>query len=450
LFYSKRTQLFFQDWRAVWPWAACALVLLALPLAGDRAVDLTGQICIAAVACLSYNLLFGQGGMLGFGHAVYTGLGAYAAIHVLRLAEQPAQAALVPLAGALAGAGSAALLGALAVRRPGLPLAMITLGIGELVYAAALMFPAVFGGEAGLAADRAAGAPPPGSAGLNLGSPVQLYALTAGYALVCALAMYGFTRTPAGRVLQAVRDDPVRAEAVGYSAARVRWLATVTAGFFAGAAGGLAALWFERVTVEALAPERSASYLLFTFVGGAPLFPGPVIGAALMVLTATVLTQWTPAWPLYLGLLFMLMVMWVPDGIAGLLARAAGVVRGGGLGGAAASRLLLAGGSGALALAGAVALIEMLYRLAPGGAQGLTPYPGQPGPWLAAGAALAVGAGGFVWARRGLPRRMDGHEETPPLQTPFAPVDAGADAPCPLAARHWATRRSGSPAPVSG
>ena len=131
--------------------------------------------------------------------------------------------------------------------------------------------------------------------------------------------MFAFTRTPLGRMLNAVRDNPERVEFIGYSTQQVRYLAFMIAGFFAGIAGGLAALNFEIVTAEVVGAARSGAYLLFIFLGGATFFFGPIIGAVLMVLALVLLSELTKAWLLYLGLVFLFMVMYAPGGIASLI-----------------------------------------------------------------------------------------------------------------------------------
>ena len=304
-------------------WAVAALALLAAPLLwpGNAALALLTQGAIAAIACLSYNLLFGQGGMLSFGHAVYTGLGCYAAIHALRALAAGwlvLPVSLVPLLGGLAGLVLALPLGWASTRQSGTPFAMITLGLGELVAAAALMFPLLFGGEAGISANRVLG---PAWLGVSFGPQIEVYYLCALYALVCAALLRGFHFTPLGRMLNAVRDNAERAAFVGYDPHAVRFLAFLGAGFFAGIAGGLAALHFEIASAEVLGAQRSASWLLFTFLGGAGYFLGPVLGAVLWVVSSALLSEWTPAWPLYLGLLFLFMVMRAPQGLAGLIAQ---------------------------------------------------------------------------------------------------------------------------------
>ena len=146
-----------------------------------------------------------------------------------------------------------------------------------------------------------------------------MYYLIALYTFVCTALMYAFTRTPLGRMLNAVRDNPERVAFVGYNPQMVRYLAFVIAAFFAGVSGGLAALNFEIVTTEVVSGYRSGLYLLFTFLGGTTFFFGPIIGAILMVLALVLLSEFTQAWLLYLGLVFIVMVMVAPGGVAALV-----------------------------------------------------------------------------------------------------------------------------------
>lgn len=344
-------------------WGGFALLLMLAPLAvsGSLALSILSQIGIAIVACLSYNILLGQGGMLSFGHAVYTGLASFVAIHALNQVGHglPVPVSLIPLVGGLAGAGFAILLGFVTTRKAGTPFAMITLGIAELVFAMALMVPEFFGGEGGVSGNRTAGKP---FMGITFGPPIQVYYLLAIYAFLCTAAMFAFTRTPLGRLLNAVRDNPERVEFVGYSTQRVRYLSFIIAGFFAGVAGGMYALQFEIATAEVVGAARSGAYLLFTFLGGATFFFGPIIGAVLMVLAGVLLSELTKAWLLYLGLVFLLMVMYAPGGVASLVMMNVRVAAFGRL------RELLptyAGLGAALGvtLLGAGAVVEMIYHL---------------------------------------------------------------------------------------
>ena len=389
-------------------WSLFALALLVAPLvfSSNLGITILCQIGIAIIACLSYNILLGQGGMLSFGHAVYTGLGAYAAMHALNAASggKPSVllVALLPVIGGLAGMFFAALLGYVTTKKSGTTFAMITLGIGELVFAMSLMVPEFFGGEGGISGNRMTEP----LMGITFGPQRQVYYLIAVYTFVSVVAMYAFTRTPLGRMLNAVRDNPERVEFVGYNAQRVRYMAFVVAGFFAGIAGGLAALNFEIVTAEVVGAARSGSYLLFTFLGGATFFFGPIIGAVLMVLAFVMFSELTKAWLLYLGLIFMFMVMYAPGGIASLIMMNVRIASFGRLRELLPHYLALAL-TAIVALLGLSALTEMIYHRQLEGASGstlrflgMTLDAGNPMHWLAAAAVAAVGIALFEWARR--------------------------------------------------
>jgi branched-chain amino acid transport system permease protein len=346
----------------VWSLFALLLVLAPVVFTSGLARTVLSQMGIAIIACLSYNMLLGQGGMLSFGHAVYTGLGSFLAIHALNGVSGGTlnlPVSLVPLVGGLAGLGFAVLFGYVTTRKSGTTFAMITLGLAELVFAMSLMIPEFFGGEGGVSGNRVTGNSP---LGISFGPQIQVYYLIAAYTFVAVAAMFAFTRTPLGRMLNAVRDNPERVEFVGYDTQRVRYIAFIIAGFFAGISGGLAALSFEIVTAEVVGAARSGAYLLFTFLGGATFFFGPIIGAILMVLAFVLLSEFTKAWLLYLGLVFLFMVMYAPGGVASLIMMNLRVAMFGYLRKLWVSYLALAL-TAAVVLLGAACMIEMIYHL---------------------------------------------------------------------------------------
>ena len=345
-------------------WLGFALVLLAAPwlFTSNLSQTMLSQMGIAIIACLSYNLLLGQGGMLSFGHAVYSGMGSYVAIHALNAIGQGRlhlPVVLLPLVGGLAGMGFAILLGYVTTKKSGTTFSMITLGMAELVFAMSLMFSEFFGGEAGVSANRVVGE---AFMGITFGPQRQVYYLIAFYTFVSVVLLYALTQTPLGRILNAVRDNPERVEFVGYNTQQVRYRAFIIAGFFAGIAGGLGAINFEIVTAEVVGPARSGSYLLFTFLGGATFFFGPVLGGILMVLAFVLLSEITKAWLLYLGLVFLFMVVYAPGGLAGLIMMNLNVFKAGAFKRLFPSYMGLALAMG-LMLAGAGALVEMIYHL---------------------------------------------------------------------------------------
>ena len=219
--------------------------------------------------------------------------------------------------------------------------------------------------------------------------------------------MYAFTRTPLGRMLNAVRDNPERVEFIGYSTQKVRYISFIIAGFFAGVAGGMYALNFEIATAEVVGAYRSGAYLLFTFLGGATFFFGPILGAVLMVVSFVFFSELTKAWLLYLGLIFMVMVMYAPGGIASLIMMNIRVAKFGKLRGLLGWYALLAV-TGAVAFFGIAAIIEMVYHKQLNEALGpvLTFFRVEldvqsTASWLGVAAIAAVGIAmfEFVWRR---------------------------------------------------
>ncbi len=299
---------------AMWLAFIACLAIAPYVFSGSYAITMLSVMGCLIVVCLSYNILLGQGGMLSFGHAVYVGLGSFAAIHAMQSTAVPL--ALVPIVGGIGGAMAAVVFGYLATRTSGTAFAMITLATGELVAAAASMYPGWSGGESGVSANRVYGS---SIFGMTFASQTQVYWLIAVYCVVCAALMYYFTATPLGRMLNAVRDNAERVDFLGFDARQVRYRAFIVSGFFAGVGGGLLAINFEIVTLaDSVSLLRSGNYLLFTFLGGAGFFFGPVIGAVLMVFATLWFSSFTPAWLLYTGVLFVVMVMYAPSGIAGI------------------------------------------------------------------------------------------------------------------------------------
>jgi branched-chain amino acid transport system permease protein len=196
---------------------------------------------------------------------------------------------------------------------------MITLGIGELVSAAAWTLPDWFGGEAGVPIDRASG---PAWGAWTFGPTREAYALIAIWCVAACLAMWAVSRTPLVRMANAVRDNPVRAAALGCDPRRVRYLMFVLSSFFAGVAGTLGLVNVELVSTESVSMLRSGAVLIATVTGGTTAFFGPVAGAVVLVLLSVPLAGVTRAWPFYLGLFFVVVVAGSPDGLAGFVARA--------------------------------------------------------------------------------------------------------------------------------
>jgi branched-chain amino acid transport system permease protein len=302
------------------PWilAAGALMLMPFIFTSSSALTIMNQMWITVIFALAYNMLLGQGGMLSFGHAVYAGVGGFACMHIMNASDFFASFSLpvLPVFGGIFGAGLAMIVGSFSTRSAGTVFAMISLGVGELIAASSVIIVAFFGGEEGISGDRTYAMPFFGNEFLQ---QINVYYLTSFWVLLSAALMYLWSRTPVGRMANAVRDNPERAEFLGYSARWVRYYSFVASGFFAGIAGGLFAINYEIVTEENLNTASSGVILLVTFLGGVGFFFGPIIGAIVFTLVQTVLSLQTELWAFYAGSLFLATVMFFPGGLAGLL-----------------------------------------------------------------------------------------------------------------------------------
>ena len=309
-----------QSFLIAWPvWLLLlAGFLLAPQLFGQGfGLSLLSQMLSLMVLALSYNLLLAQTGLLSFGHAAYAGFGAYGAVHGLNAiaaGRLNLPVFLLPLLAGFFAALLGVVLGYFSTKKSGTGFAMISLGVAELLAVASYLQigQGFFGGESGVTANRALGA------GWFAG-PLAVYYLLAAWCLLCTVLIYGLTKTPLGAMANAVRDDPHRAAMLGYAPQRIRWLMFVIASFFAGVAGGLSALNFEMASPENFALSRSAAVLLAVFIGGVNCFFGPLIGSLVYVLFVVGLAAVSKAWLLYLGLLFILVVLYAPTGLAGLI-----------------------------------------------------------------------------------------------------------------------------------
>jgi branched-chain amino acid transport system permease protein len=307
---------------SVWILAGVVIIFLPLVFSSGYAISLMGLMGIMVIFALSYNMLLGQGGMLSFGHAVYFGLAGYFSIHFLNLMSDGAigyfPVSLLPLFGAAVGLFFGVLIGFVSTRRAGTIFALISLGFVEMMTALAFILITFFNGEEGIQADRWVGPEP---LGITYGPAIQVYYLIGIWCLIAMIAMYAITKTPFGRMSNAVRDNPERAQFVGYNTQRVRWLAFSLSSFFAGLAGALYALHFEHVGYEAAGLELSGEILFATYMGGIGHFLGPILGAIIFTFLKGTLSDLSSIWYLYLGAVFLLTILFAPTGIAGLILR---------------------------------------------------------------------------------------------------------------------------------
>ncbi len=292
-------------------------VLLVLPLLlTPNLVNAVIKMMIAGLFALSFSLAMGQAGMLSFGHSAYYGLGAFATLHLMKAVERSLVAwptPLLPLAGAAAGLLCGLAFGWLATQRTGVYFAMVTLALAELLLTLAPTWNSVFGGEAGISTMRM------NSWSIDFASDRGVYYLTLAWIVGSTWCLWAFTRTPMGRLALAVRDNEHRVRFLGFNTHGAKTLIFAISTMFTGVAGALLAIANEATNYTIFSAQASANVVLQTFIGGAGTFFGPALGAAIMTFFARVTSDLTRSWLLYQGLVFVIVMLFVPDGIGGLI-----------------------------------------------------------------------------------------------------------------------------------
>jgi branched-chain amino acid transport system permease protein len=406
----------------LWPWVVVPLVAIVLPFIFDsgHAINLLSHMGVAIIFALSYNMLLGNTGLLSFGHAVYYGLGAYVAMHLLRSINDAGGEGLpielLPVVGAGAGLFFGIIFGTFSVRRAGVVFAMITLGLGALVHSSSLMFTDFFGGEAGLFGDRTYA---PSLFGVDYASSRNVYFLVVAWALIAAILIYLLRKTPLGWMANAVRDNPERAQFVGYDPTIVRFIQFALSAAFAGLAGGLFVITDEIVNDEAVNALTSGAVLLGTYIGGIGYFIGPIVGGTLVTFLESSLSAYTEAWVLYFGLMFIAIVMFAPMGLVGIVHTQYLNWKAGGWKGNTGARLYILL-TGLVGIFGLVCVIELAYHYfrswdpsAPFALMGVTVDATNALPWLVSFGIAIIGFGlmlfhGNPMLKRKLGAKSDG------------------------------------------
>ena len=286
------------------------LVLLAavvlLPLIVRPAI--ASEIWIFAIFGLGLNLLLGYTGLLSFGQSTFFGSAAYVAGWLLKHYGINTLFALG--IGVGVGAASAAVVGYLCVQRSGLYFIMLTFALNQLFYFTAYQWTSVTGGEDGMP-----GVPRPAMLGIDFNDPLIYYAFVSALFLVSLWLMKRIVESPLGRILQAIRENEVRAEALGYNVPRFKLLAFVIGGAFSGLAGVLYAMLFGIVPLEAISFVFSGNIVFATLIGGSGSLYGPVIGSFVFIwLSESMSTVWA-RWPLLLGVAFVIVVLFLRGGV---------------------------------------------------------------------------------------------------------------------------------------
>ncbi|WP_158595827.1 branched-chain amino acid ABC transporter permease [Oleomonas cavernae] len=287
------------------------LVLLLLPLAGSRyLVDLASQIMIFSLFALSLNVLAGHIGSISFGHAAFFAIGGYACAYLLTTAGWPLAASM---AGAVVlTAVSALLIGLVCVRLNAIYFSMLTLAFSMLVWAVAVKWKAVTGGDDGFV-----GVTLP----QFLTDPVGFFWFTLGVTSLSVAALWILSRSAMGRTFIAIRENPVRAGFLGLHVRRMQLVAFVIAGVFAGVAGCLLAIYVRGMYPQTAFWTQSGQVVIMVLLGGVHSFVGPILGATLLYLLEMTIHQYTEYWPIVLGIILMVIVLAAPEGIVGLFQR---------------------------------------------------------------------------------------------------------------------------------
>jgi len=266
------------------------------------------EIWIFAIFGLGLNLLLGYTGLLSFGQSTFFGSAAYVAGWLLKSYGINVFAALG--IGVGVGALSALLVGYLCVQRSGLYFIMLTFALNQLFYFIAYQWTSVTGGEDGMH-----GIPRPALAGIDFKDPLNYYVFVSALFLASLWAMKRIVESPLGKILQAIRENEVRAEAVGYNVPRFKLLAFVIGGAFSGLAGVLYAMLFGIMPLEAIGFVFSGNVVFATLIGGSGSLYGPIIGSFVFIwLSESVSTLWA-RWPLLLGVAFVIVVLFLRGGV---------------------------------------------------------------------------------------------------------------------------------------
>ena len=283
------------------------ILLLVFPLVITRFYTyLLALIFVSGLAAMSLNLVLGYGGIYQFHHAVFYGVGAYgAALTITKLGYSPWIGFLV---GPLLAAFISLVMGAICVRLSKLYFGMLQISLGSLVWAIVYRWYSFTGGDDGIH-----GVPMPDLIGSTMGSYYFALFVTA----ACLIVMYFIVKSPFGSALQGIRDNPVRSEAVGVNVKLHQLVALVIAGFFAGVAGVLFVVVDNSAFPDMLFWTLSLEILIMCLLGGWLTFLGPMLGAAIMVALRTFASTFTEYWTLIQGIILMLVIIFLPQGVLG-------------------------------------------------------------------------------------------------------------------------------------
>jgi len=312
------------DWKKQAPNAAVWLVLLTMPYwmnAVGGYTELACRILVLGLAAMALNFLLGFTGVLSFGHAAYFGLGAYGAAMTLRYLAPSTPLSIV--VGVVVGTIAAAIIGAMIVKLRGVYFAMVTIAFGQVFYFIAFRWNSVTGGDDGLTGWKRV----PLDLGFTnidiLGNDKAFYYMILVLFAAAVGLMAILLRSPFGRTLLAIRENERRARFLGIPVEQHIWLSFVISCFFASLAGTLYALLNNFTDPRALYWGQSGNFVIMAVLGGMRSFWGPLVGAAIFVVLQDYVSTQTENWMSFVGLFFVLVVLFFPRGVLGIMRRKA-------------------------------------------------------------------------------------------------------------------------------
>jgi branched-chain amino acid transport system permease protein len=299
--------------------AVIGLVTLPLWLGNSYYIKISTEVLYWAIFALGLNVLVGYGGLVSLGHAGLFAIAGYTAALMLEDGYGHVAAVLAALAAIIA---AAAIYAVLALRATGIGLLMITLALGQIVWGIAYRWAGLTHGDNGV---RVTSLPAP--FGIDLSGPAAFYYLTLAVLLLAIVSMAALVRSPFGASLAGTRDQARRMTALGYNVWLIRFLAFLLSGFWTGVAGLLYLYHQQFINPQVSTLQTSAEVLLMVISGGSATLLGPIVGAAIVVLTKTVVSAYIVRWNLVLGLIFIAIISFMPEGLVPGVGRLAQLVR---------------------------------------------------------------------------------------------------------------------------
>jgi branched-chain amino acid transport system permease protein len=297
--------------------AVLAAILAVAPML--MPVNIANEIVVMAIFAMAANLIIGVAGLYSFGHATFFGIGAYMAGYCLAQFET---STLPTLAAAIViGALSAALIGAIAIRRAGFYFMMLTFAFNQMAFYIALTWTDVTGGEDGMAGIRRTPLRLPGLGDWSLDDRHVFYGLCALVFLICYYVLNRIKHSALGLVLQSAKENARRTASIGYSVYRAQIIAFAISGAFAGLAGALYALLYRFVPVDVISNGMSGNVVFMTVIGGLSSMVGPLLGAAVFVWLQGIFSLVWARWALLFGLFIVVVVFTMPNGLVGAYER---------------------------------------------------------------------------------------------------------------------------------